>query len=327
LQAFLKDGNYSEFFMKNMILFLKKITRPMRMAWNKVYREKYVFPRLSKDTLRAVIRHEAHRVEKSYYNNVFNSKKKVYMEKADNIIILSRILNSKGGDLAGPDMAWSKKIALNADSLDKNFINYNNSKNNINCFFKSKEAKMNVIKELFHNRRSVRVWSEMQQSEHERSLLAARLIQCAINMPTSGNRQAARFIIFNSREQKDLLKGLKESHCYNAPLVIGVFSDESLYGSYGTFSKTEECLFIDAAAASSAILIAAELEGYSTCWNHFGQDLIMSRKTNRQKFDVIQKTYSLSKYIRPIALIAIGTEEFQPPVPLRMALEDYIYND
>jgi nitroreductase len=313
--------------MKKIIGFLKEVTRPMRMAWNKVYREKYVFPRLSKDTLRAVIRHEAHRVEKSYYNEVFSSKRKVYMEKAGNIIFLSKIFNGKGGDLAEPDMAWAQEIALKADSLDKDFINYNDLKNNMGCFFKSKQSQKNVINELLHNRRSVRIWSEVQQSEQERRLLAIRLIQCAINMPSSGNRQAARFIIFNSSEQKDLLKGLKESHCYNAPLVIGVFSDESLYGSYGTFSKIEECLFIDAAAAAAAILIAAELEGYSTCWNHFGQDLIMSRKSNRQKFEIIKKTYSLSKHIRPIALIAIGKEKFQPPVPSRMELEDYIYND
>jgi nitroreductase len=313
--------------MKKIIWYLKNLTRPMRMAWNKIYREKYIFPRLTKDTLRAVIRHEAHRVEKAYYNNVFVAKRKVYMEKADNILLLIRFFNLKGGDVTAPDISWAKKIALNADKLDKNFITYSDAKYDIDSFFSSKTSRENVTKTLFHNRRSVRIWSETQPSECERKRLAERLVQCAINMPSSGNRQAVRFVIFNDKNQKDLLKGLKESHCYNAPLVIGVFSDESLYGSYGTFSNTEECLFIDSAAAASAILIAAELEGYSTCWNHFGRDLIMSRKVNRQKFEMIQKTYSMPAHIRPVALIAIGKGEFQPPSPLRMPLEDYIYND
>lgn len=313
--------------MKKMIALLKKWTRPARMAWNKLYREKYTFPKLSKDTLRAVIRHEAHRVEKAYYNNVFSDKKKVYMEKSDNIKLLIKLFGKKGGDVFDPDINWAKKIASNADKLNEDFITYNDTKHDISSYFCSKKDRENLIASLFHERRSVRVWSNDQPSLYEKNQLAERLIRCAVNMPCSGNRQAVRFICFVEKKQKDLLKGIKEKHCYDAPLVIGVFSDEKLYGSYGSFSNTEECLYIDSAAAASAILIAAELEGYSTCWNHFGLDLVMSRKLNRERYKAIKLAYSLPDSVRPIALIAIGKEAFQPPTPLRMPLSEYIYND
>lgn len=313
--------------MKELTLFVKNVTRPARMAWNKFYREKWIFPRLSKDTIRAVIRHEAHRIEKAYYNNVFHSKKKIYMEKADNILFLLEELKKKTGASIGRDLDWAKEIALHADRLDRGFIDYDRPKQGKEAFFTSDSHRVDFVKEVFTSRRSVRVWSDDQPDEHERLSLANRFIECAVNMPSSGNRQTVRFVIFNSIAQKDLLKGLKEKHCYDAPLVIGVFSDQSLYGSYGTFSNIEECLFIDAAAAASAVLIAAEIEGYSTCWNHFGSDLIASRKINRERFKKIQKHYALPPCIRPVALIAIGKEQFQPPAPTRMPVEEYIYND
>lgn len=311
----------------SLLNLIKIKTRPFRMLFNRVYRESIIFPRLKDDTIRAVIRHEAHRLEKAYYNGVYLSKKNVYKEKAKNILLLIDILTCRGKNVDLADLNWAKNIALNADSLDQSFINTRANKIKNSIFSNGEQSVIDKVQFIFSNRRSVRVWADEQLEEIERKDQAERLIKLAVNMPSSGNRQAVRFIVFNTEEQRKLLHGVKESHCYNAPLVICILVDESLYGSYGAFAKTEECIFIDAAAAASAILIGAELEGMSTCWNHFGKDLISSRKSNIKKFEKIKKTYSLPESIRPIALIAIGVEAFQPPTPERMPLESYIYND
>lgn len=297
----------------------KDITRPFRMRYARYKREVIDFNKLDSDQLRSVIRHEAHRVEKSYYNNIFLKKKSVYLEKVENIKSLERRLLKKNTKLVScPDVRWAKDIAENAESLDENFINKTQVKPS------SHQLSIENIQAVFENRRSAREWSDSQPKGEELMELSYRLINCAINMPCSGNRQAVRFLILQGNDEKMFLKGIKEKHCYEAPLLICVFSETKVYGSYGAFSKHEECVLIDAAAAAAAIVIAAELEGFSTCWNHFGLDLVESRAANKTIYRELRDHFFIRKNLRPVGVIAIGKEAYHAPKPERMSIEDYL---
>lgn len=308
--------------MKAIVKIIADISRPFRKYFERKYIEKIELNNISQIKARSIMRHEAHRIEKAYYNDVFEKGKKIYLEKAHRIIKINdeQLKNTKVE--ASDDVQWSLHIAKNATKLAEEFIDFSNQKLKQNA----SEDNFQRFKEVMLRRRSNRVWSTEQPTVTEYRKLAKELIEIAVCMPCSGNRQATRYLILATKEEKDNLRGLKEKHTYEAPLVILVFSDESLYGSYGTFGKGEECTLIDAAGATAALLIAAEVKGYSTCWNHFGSDLVASRKTNKIAFKKLKQKHKLPESFRPIAALAIGIESFNPPIPSRMALKEFIVN-
>ena len=294
------------------------ITRPVRKYLEYKIRLNFLLKRSSKDKRRSIIRHEAHRIEKAYYNHVFKKNPKIYEDKAK---IINSILREDFGKAPNePDMLWAKEIAKNFRNLDTTFIDNSKAKSNNHA------QRVDCVQEFYLNmaeRRSNRTWSEIQPSASELTDLANRLISAAVDMPSSGNRQTSRFLILCGKEETQTLRGLKEAHCFNAPLVIITFTDETLYGSYGTFGKNEDCILIDGAISTTAMMIAAELEGYSTCWNHFGTDLIKSRKSNQVAYKALQKKFRIRPNLRPISALAIGKEKFLHPKPKRMDRKEF----
>ena len=268
------------------------------------------------DQLMAIMRHEAHRIEKSIYNNIFESKHQDYVGKRDRIMECFSILESRGCDVSQePTIVWVQEII---DSFDKlpDFIDRNSTP-----AADYDPQKAQEIVDLVRTRRSVRVWNEEQPPETELREIAKSMIDAARWAPSSGNRQPWRFRIITDPAEKDLLRGVKEEHCISSPLLIFVGMASDVYGALGN----EECsLYIDAGAATMQMVLAAHRAGLGVCWNHFATDLIESRPKNMVIYERFAKEMKIPPEVLPVAIIAIGRPAFVPPVPARRDVEDLL---
>ncbi|PLW99341.1 MAG: hypothetical protein C0593_03440 [Marinilabiliales bacterium] len=280
------------------------------------YRMKHL-QRLSDQELLGLMRHEAHRVEKSVYNNILDKKRAYYDQKYQLINQITSILLKRDTKYADhPSIIWAGKINLAYPDIEKNFVNTYSSESGVNDDF----IKINP-EDYFFTRRSCRVWSKQQPSKEELEAVSERLISIGIHAPNSGNRQPWKFAVLIDKDEKEVLKGLKERHCYSAPLLIFVGVDKRLYKPA---EHLENCLYIDAAAAATQMIIAAHMLGYGTCWNHLGEDLINSRTMNKESYAKLCRLKNIEHYVTPVAIIAIGMPEFIPPEPSRVNLDDVL---
>jgi nitroreductase len=271
---------------------------------------------MSNDQLLSLMRHESHRIEKAIYNNILEEKYDIYHQKWEKLDEIYRILEEREYNLDEPTIIWSKQIYDNFHDLENGFIKKNS---NIPAEF-IPEACFSFV-QFLSARRIVRVWNQKQPSISSLEKIALSMIDGAKWAPTSGNRQPWRFIILKTSEQKEMLRGIKEEHCINAPLLIYVGMDTRLYGALG---EEERSIFIDAGAAIMSMCLVAHHCGLGVCWNHFADDLINSRESNKNTYSEFAQRLNIGEYIAPIAIIAIGVPEFIPPVPARMEIENLL---
>src|SRR5690348_5526086 len=66
---------------------------------------------LSDDELMAFMRHDAHRIEKSFYNRIFEAIRSFYEQRRDNVLEAITILERRGRNIAEPTIAWAREIA------------------------------------------------------------------------------------------------------------------------------------------------------------------------------------------------------------------------
>lgn len=274
--------------------------------------------KLSNDQLLSLMRHESHRIEKTIYNNILEAKYIVYLEKWKKLNVIYQILESRNYNLNEPTIVWSRKIYESFDELEQNFV----QKNSLPASDFTPDLAIPFV-EFLKARRSVRVWAEEQPGAEELEQVARNMIDAARWAPTSGNRQPWRFLVIIEPEKKELLRGVKENHCISAPLLIFVGMDTRLYGA---FSKSERSIYIDAGAATMQMVLIAHRCGLGVCWNHFADDLIDSRASNKQIYLEFTKQLKIPNHIAPIAIIATGVPEFIPPEPARMEIEDLLIN-
>lgn len=264
----------------------------------------------------AALRHETHRLEKAVYNNLLDSKRFIYDEKQKKIKDIQKlILEINPNEYDNPVFQWSLNISESYPNLKEKFIKKYSSPGKKIDFERGNE-----IIELLKNRRSNRLWGEPLSKEEINQILN-KIIQAAKWAPNSGNRQAVRFKPIFKKNEKEQLIGLKEQHCYNASLLIFVGVDSRLYGALSTF---EECMYLDAAAAITQIIIYLETIGFGSSWNHLGQDMINSRPGNIEKYRVFAQNLKIPEYIIPIAIIAIGRPQLITPAPERMPDNYYL---
>ena len=147
------------------------------------------------------------------------------------------------------------------------------------------------------------------------------MIDAARWAPNSGDRQPIRFKIIVEPQEKALLAGLKEEHCYAAPCLIFVGSDRRFYGGLG---QNEAGIYIDAAAAAMQMVLTAHAAHFGVCWNHFSRDLIESRERNRTVYEQFAQAMNIPGYVEPVAIIAFGHAAFHPPVPPRMSVDSML---
>ena len=177
------------------------------------------------------------------------------------------------------------------------------------------------FQKFLSGRRSVRVWADKQPDIEILEKFAYRMIDAARMAPNSGNRQTWRFVILNTPEKKKLLEKIKEHHCITSPLLIFIGMDTRLYGVLG---ELENCIYIDAGAAIMNMILLAHKCGLGTCWNHLGNDIVHSRKINKEIYARFCRELNISDYIAPVAVISIGTPRFIPTVPSRMKIESLV---
>ncbi len=270
----------------------------------------------STDELLSLMRHEAHRIEKSIYNDILAAKHRIYHEKKVRIDAIHAILGERGYPADDPSVAWSRAISAAFEDLEEGFIR----KHSLRAPTFDPDAADEFIAFL-RARRSVRVWAKSQPPTEELVAFAHRMIDAARWAPNSGNRQTWRFVILARPEEKALLAGIKEAHTVNAPLVIFVGMDRRLFGALG---PSERSLFIDGGAAVMQMVLLAHRCGIGSCWNHFARDLIESRNANEEAYRRLTEAMGIPDYIEPVALVAIGVPEFLPPVPDRMNVESLL---
>ena len=171
--------------------------------------------RLSREELLAILRHDCHRIEKSVYNHIFQSKRKYFEDKLGKVRLIFSILKQKNWySDEHPIIQWAEQIEQNFYHLEKEFINVYKTEHGVNINYEKAEQ----LTADFKIRRSCRVWDDKQPSEDELKKFAHQMIDAARWAPNSGNRQAWKFSIITEPEKRILLKGLKEKHCYSAPL-------------------------------------------------------------------------------------------------------------
>jgi len=306
---------------------LRRIADKVRRTGRRILHGKTTKPRLkvfhetdrsalSDAELMAFMRHDAHRIEKSFYNRIFAAKRPFYEQRRANVLQAVAMLEQRGRDVSEPTIAWAREIAETFEHLEDRFISR-----------KSTAPKpidhpaADSFLSLVASRRSSRVWAEMQPPDSELDAFARRMIDAARWAPNSGDRQPIRFKIVVDARDKALLAGLKEEHCYAAPCLVFVGSDRRFYGGLG---QNEAGIYIDAAAAAMQMVLAAHAAHYGVCWNHFSRDLIESRESNRITYGRFARAMNIPDYVEPVAIIAFGHAAFHPPVPPRMSVESML---
>lgn len=264
----------------------------------------------------SALRHEVHRIEKAAYNNILFEKKETFDSKVLKAKDIQKTIQEKDPQyLSNPVYTWSNQILESYPQIIENFTNkYSGERKELNIH--DKDSFINRLR----NRRSCRLWDE-SDSEINYSSLIDKFIEAAIWAPNSGNRQAVRIRPIYKKEEKDLLIGIKEKHCYTAPLIFYIGIDKRLYGALSTF---EECMYLDAGAAITQMILFADSIGLGSCWNHFGVDMIYSRTSNIPIYENFKKQLNLPDYIIPIAILSVGYPSLITPKPERMPKEYFL---
>ncbi len=277
--------------------------------------EKTQLCNLSTDELLGLLRHETHRIEKAVYNDILETKRIHFEAKRARIAEILEILSGRGLGSEEPTIGWSASVYDAFENLEMDYVR-RHSLPAPDCSLEPGRSFLGLVK----RRRSVRVWAAEQPANAEFDSVLEQMIDAARWAPNSGNRQALRFLVLRTEEEKGLLCGLKEGHCVSAPVLVFVGADTRLYGALG---PDERCVYLDAGAAIMQMMLVAHVCGLGTCWNHLVDDLIQSRAANVEIYHRFAQALDVPEYITPIAVVAVGVAAFTPPTPARMNLEAF----
>jgi len=262
----------------------------------------------------SIAKHEAHRLEKAFYAGYYDNPEKLksYQRSHRNLGQAIETLTKTWPDQGRPDIAWLKHVHASFTEMDQ-FLSEGRGED-----LTFIPEKIREYEAFAKTRRSTRTWASHSYSDDELMEFGKQLIRCARWAPCSGNRQPWYFHILVKPEDKKLLRGIKEEHCVNAPLVIFVGIRKNHYGAIGS---KEYGIYIDGAAAAMQMIMAAHSAGWGSCWNHFCYDLVYSRQKNVKIFQRFYQRCHIPKEVEPIALVAFGPPAFVSPVPERPPVE------
>lgn len=274
---------------------------------------------LNDDQLLSIIQHESHRIEKAVYNDILNEKEEYYNTKNKRIDECVMILtDEREYSYKHPVINWATNVQSLLEDSDSKWVAEKSS-----SAPETDLGKLNEFVEFVEDRRSTRVWAEEQDqpSEERLRMIANRMIEGAKWAPNSGNRQAWRFKIITNKEEKMLLENIKEEHTVSAPLLIFVGMDTRVYGDV---ADAETSIYLDAGAAIMQMVLTAHNAGLGTSWNHFGTDLIKSRKSNQEDYQEFTNQLEIPDHVEPMAIVCAGVPKFIPPTPARRSNEEYL---
>ncbi|MBC7318248.1 nitroreductase family protein [Candidatus Bipolaricaulota bacterium] len=172
-----------------------------------------------------------------------------------------------------------------------------------------KGGKVEVF-EAIRARRSVRRYQSAPVSDE----VLTELLSAAVMAPSAGNAQPWRFIVVRDQRLREGLVSAAygQSFLAEAPVVIVVCADlERARRTYRERGETLYCLQ-DTAAAIQNLLLAATAKGLGTCWvGAFDEGKVAELLT-------------LSKNLRPVALIPVGKPAESPQARPRRPLSEVV---
>lgn len=178
-----------------------------------------------------------------------------------------------------------------------------------NKISKTLEPLMDVI----HQRRSVRLWKD----EPIGAEILLSIMEAALWAPSSGHRQAVRFIVATTERSKETITKLKEPFLKRAPLVLLTGVDLRAY-------KVEErgyLPYLDTGASIQNLLLAAHQAGLGACWIKFGPD---DWKMRPKEYFHMRRTLNLPDYFFPTSVVVAGYPKRIPKAPPRKSLKDIV---
>ena len=169
--------------------------------------------------------------------------------------------------------------------------------------------------ELAKRRQSIRKFSERKISEET----IYRILKCAIEAPSSCNRQSWRFLILNDKKSLSFISKIRRiPFLRNTPIVICVLINQNLYTHNKELDYT---IYMDGAAAIMNIIYAAESLGISSCWVNFGK--LEISKTDMNEFN---RFFKVKPNFKPITLVALGYGTQNIKKPKRESIKYYLVN-
>lgn len=266
----------------------------------------------------AIAKHEAHRIEKAHYVGMLN-KRASYYASSHRVLrqCLAILAKRQANNQERADLAWLHRICRDYPDLNA-FVQEGATPVSIPDFGRI-EDELKMLK----SRRSSRVWAAEQPEKETLVNWVKKLIEAATWAPCSGNRQPWYFHLLAEEREKLLLKGIKEEHCYTAPVVVFVGMDRRAYGALGV---SEQGLYVDAGAAAMQMVTLATRLGLGSCWNHFCRDLIYSRPRNIKIYKNFAHALDIPPEIEPVCLIAFGIPAFISPPPERPPVDALLHS-
>ena len=167
--------------------------------------------------------------------------------------------------------------------------------------------------ELAKRRQSIRKFSERKISKET----IYQILKCAIESPSSCNRQSWRFLILSDKKSLSFISQIRRiEFLKNAPAVICVLIDKNLYTDNRELDYTS---YMDGAAAIMNIIYAAESLGISSCWVNFGKLEISESDMNK-----FYRFFEVKPNFKPISLVALGYGAQSIKKPKRELINYYI---
>lgn len=283
--------------MVNLKHIIKRILRKVGIVLNKETRKKKNnIPMLSDKKLISTIGMEMHCFyypEKSQGRDSDYLKNLIKEAKRRN---LSDYENVKGAKTFLEEFKTSKNKIINEDVIT-DFVPAKH-------FF-----------ELAKRRQSIRKFSERKIPKK----IIYQILKCAIEAPSSCNRQGWRFLILSDEKSLSLISKIRRiPFLKNAAAVICVLADKDIYLNDKELDYT---IYMDGAAAIMNIIYAAESLGISSCWVNFGE--LEIPKTDMDKF---KEFFKVKPNFKPISLVALGHGTQNIKKPKRESIEYYLIN-
>jgi len=188
----------------------------------------------------------------------------------------------------------------------------NTKKNNIDNQTNIKHGS-DYFLDLALKRKSIRKFSKKKVSEDK----IYKILKCAIEAPSSCNRQAWRFLIINKEESKSFIsKARRVKFLEEAPIIVCVFVDKDVYVNKEELNYTA---YMDGSAAIMNMIYAAESLGLSSCWVNFG-------KLEISNLDEFYNFFKIDYNLKPISLVVFGYGQQKVKKPNREKIDYFLLN-
>lgn len=174
-----------------------------------------------------------------------------------------------------------------------------------------KKALANYLR-LARKRTSVRYVA----SQSFKKDLVYDLVRCAIEGPSSCNKQSWRFLVLNDKETIKRIALIKsQPFIADYPYVVVACFDKKVYGGLDNRNTP----YLDLGGALMNLTNAATAAGIASCWCNFSIN-----NTGKKKHKALRALLSIPKDIIPVSLVCLGIAAYVPQKPRREDVRFYM---